>query len=511
MKIYPPIFDAALSSIDFDEKLIQQAITAAASFVEDTGYDIPKTAADVESSGTAFGATFHISIALPEGIESGDGRTFDEESLSSRNLPLPLMWQIKTGPGHDGSVVVGRIDSIERVGDGLGNVKGVFDVGPYGREAERMVRNGFLRGVSADLDQFEGTTLKDLDEDDESELSVIKNKQVNVNKARLMGITIVPKPAFEECVIMIEEPATMDNVGDDIVSDGLYEDYLDDVDNELAALAASAAPLVPPKSWFDRPKLDGPQPLTVTDDGQIFGHVATWNSTHIGLPRATRPPRSQSNYAYFRKGLLRTDTGEDVRVGQLTLTGGHASMQASANEAMKHYDDTRSAVADVTAGEDQHGIWVAGSLRPDVTPNQVRAFRASACSGDWRPINGKLELVAICNVNVPGFPIARPQVLVAGGQIQALVAAGALPTAESTRLDTLAARVDAMEMAELSAKREAALKRLAPLVETKDLELAALAASARQRMEPVLASAESADLAEQMNTLRLRVLGASGE
>jgi len=308
---------------------------------------------------------------------------------------------------------------------------------------------------------------------------------------------------------MIEQPATMDT-GDDTVPDGLYEDTLDDMDNELAALAASAAPLVPPKAWFENPKLREPQPLTVTDDGHVFGHVATWNSTHIGLPRATRPPRSQSNYAYFRKGLLRTDSGEDVRVGQLTLTGGHASMQASANEAIKHYDDTRSAVADVTAGEDQHGIWVAGSLRPDVTPNQVRAFRASAQSGDWRPINGKLELVAVCSVNVPGFPIARPQVLVAGGQIQALVAAGALPTAEYSKLDELSARLDAIEAAELSAKREEALSRLNPLITTKNTELAALAASARDRMQPVLASAD-ADLAAQMESLRKRVLGAGGE
>jgi hypothetical protein len=509
MKIYPPINEDVFSSLDFDEKIIQQAITAAASFVEDTGMDIPQTADDVESSGTAFGASFVIPLALPEGVESGDGRQFDEESLSARNMPLPLMWQIKTGSGHDGSVVVGRIDSIERTPDGLGNVQGVFDIGPYGREAERMVRNDFLRGVSADLDKFEGTAEKEAVDDEDSELTVIKGRQINVNKARLMGITIVAKPAFEECRIMIKPTATMDT-GDDTVPDGLYEDSLDDMDNELAALAASAAPLVPPKTWFENPKLNGPQPLTVTDDGQVFGHVATWNSTHIGLPRATRPPRSQSNYAYFRKGLLRTDSGDEVRVGQLTLTGGHASMQASANEAIKHYDDTRSAVADVTAGEDQHGIWVAGSLRPDVTPNQVRAFRASAQSGDWRPINGKLELVAICAVNVPGFPIARPQVLVAGGQIQALVAAGALPTAEYSRLDALTVRLDAIEQGELNAKRAEAFSRLGPLVTAKENELAALAASARERMQPVLASAD-AELAEQMELLRKRVLGAGGE
>jgi len=158
MKILAPISEDLFSSIDFDEKIIELAITAAASFLEDTGMDIPQSAADVDPSGVAFGAKFVIPLALPEGVESGDGRQFDDESLSARNMPLALMWQIKTGPGHDGSVVVGRIDSVERTPDGLGNARGVFDVGPYGREAERMVRNGFLRGVSADLDKFEGTS-----------------------------------------------------------------------------------------------------------------------------------------------------------------------------------------------------------------------------------------------------------------------------------------------------------------------------------------------------------------
>jgi hypothetical protein len=102
----------------------------------------------------------------------------------------------------------------------------------------------------------------------------------------------------------------------------------------------------------------------------------------------------------------------------LTLAGGHASLEASALEAARHYDDTGSAIADVHAGEDQFGIWVAGALRPSASPEQIRALRASAPSGDWRPINGALELVAVCQVNVPGFPIARARV--ASGQIERL-------------------------------------------------------------------------------------------
>jgi hypothetical protein len=92
---------------------------------------------------------------------------------------------------------------------------------------------------------------------------------------------------------------------------------------------------------------------------------------------------------------------------------------------VQHYDDTRSAVADVNAGEDRHGIWVAGAVRPDATPEQIRALRASAPSGDWRVINGALELIAVCQVNAPGFPVPRAECLVASGAVTALVAAGA--------------------------------------------------------------------------------------
>lgn len=189
------------------------------------------------------------------------------------------------------------------------------------------------------------------------------------------------------------------------------------------AIVASSFPVKPPDEWFDMAEPSEPTPLTVTADGQVYGHIAAWNSRHIGLPGDTRPPRSRSSYGYFHTGVVATASGKDVPVGQLTLAGGHASLQADAAAAVKHYDDTASAVADVHARDGQHGIWVAGAMRPSVSEEQVRVLRASAPSGDWRPINGHLELVACCQVNVPGFPLARARV--AGGAPLALVAAGA--------------------------------------------------------------------------------------
>jgi hypothetical protein len=55
----------------------------------------------------------------------------------------------------------------------------------------------------------------------------------------------------------------------------------------------------------------------------------------------------------------------------------------------------------------------------------VHELRASGkVSGDWRRIGGQLRLVGLLAVNVPGFPIPRPQARVASGAPLALLAAG---------------------------------------------------------------------------------------
>lgn len=215
----------------------------------------------------------------------------------------------------------------------------------------------------------------------------------------------------------------------------------------LKTLVAGGFPVNPPDDWFADPQLDGPTPMTVDDDGRVYGHLATFDQAHIGLPGRVRAPKSRSNYAYFKTGQLVTASGKKVNVGQLTLAGGHAPLQADAAAAVAHYDNTASACADINVGEDRWGIWAAGALRPEITPTQLRTLRASAPSGDWRPINGNLELVACCQVNVPGFPIMRARV--ASGAITSLVAAGAAPL-YAKRLAlmadaSVAERMDALE------------------------------------------------------------------
>lgn len=431
---------------DFEIKLEALAASAAQAAVDAGDGFVPESIDEINE-----GAHFVIDLLLPTAMESGDGRILLKDSLTLRDLPIPLLWQPQTGSGHDGSWIVGRIDSCDITEKGLENARGVFDTGPYGREAQRLVQHKFLRGVSADLDQF-----KDIDEEMLGALTEKTGKDLSdkliIEKARGMAATLVAKPAFMECTIRIVDPTE-----EEPLVDGLHEsdvDYQDDSEGLVASLIASVIPVTPPKDWFSRPVLNGPTPLTVEEDGRVFGHIATWSQDHIGYGnRRVKPPRNRSGYKYFHTGVVRTSEGKDVAVGQLTLAGGHADMSYGAESAQRHYDDTGSAVADIHVGEDAFGIWVAGALRPGVTPEQIRVLRASAPSGDWRPLGNKLELVAICQVNVPGFPTVRS--MVAGGQIQALVAAGAgdLFRMKHEKTNSLAERVFNLEQAALLEKK----------------------------------------------------------
>lgn len=200
---------------------------------------------------------------------------------------------------------------------------------------------------------------------------------------------------------------------------------------EPEALVASARPA----EWFSNPGLTAPTAMTVDDDGRVYGHIATWNTCHIGQPEGkgtcTLAPRSQTDYAYFKTGVVRTAEG-DIPVGHITMGTGHAGLRMGHARAAAHYDNTGSVIADITVGEDEHGIWFSGALRPNVTDEQVDMLRAAAISGDWRGIRGNSELVAALAVNVPGFPIPRTALAASADQGQyALVAAGVLWTRES--------------------------------------------------------------------------------
>lgn len=236
-------------------------------------------------------------------------------------------------------------------------------------------------------------------------------------------------------------------------------------------LVASGGPNLPPMDWFANPGLQEPTPLTITEDGQVFGHVATWGTCHVGFEDScVTAPSSASEYAYFCSGVVATDGG-DVRAGQITFDTGHAGLELNSRRTMAHYDNTGHCAADVMAGEDEVGIWVAGALRPGISDEQMRTLRGAKMSGDWRSIGGNLEMVAVLAVNVPGFPIPRPALAASGGRSEALVAAGVVPETKGVENFTVEEVVSAT-LAKIEADRAAReeIQRISAALAAEDIE-----------------------------------------
>jgi hypothetical protein len=203
------------------------------------------------------------------------------------------------------------------------------------------------------------------------------------------------------------------------------------------SLQASGTPALPPLALFSDPGLTAYTPVRVGDprpDGrrEIVGHIGQWNDCHVGYTNTcVRMPHSRVDYARFATGAARCvdETGQTrlAAVGPLSMSrnlssGGHAPSTLNEADAVAFYDNHCTAVADVAVGEDEHGVWMHGLTRPDVTEADVDRILATPPSGDWRGYRGNLELCAILLVPRPGYVVPRARV--ASGELVSLVAAG---------------------------------------------------------------------------------------
>lgn len=414
-----------------------------------------------------------------EGQMTGDGRYIQNNALRWDTLPVPLRYVENDTGEHNGAQVVGHINTIARRPGGVIWGTGDFDTNDISVEAARKVHEKLQNGVSADLDDVSFTVkvaaemLGELTPDDApAEPEVDENGRITVldidsdaevmdiDDARIRAATIVQVPAFEGARITLDSafppadgpadqapaedgdssgtmpdgsPCSCDEDDDDFDPDCSCDEEPGEEEGDVgheppteeAALVAAAIPMEPPAGWFTDPELPGPTPLTITDSGAVYGHLAIWGTCHRSFANTcVTPPRSATGYSHFRVGAVMTREGREIPVGHITLDTFHADKALSAASAAAHYENTGATVADVAVGDDDWGIWVAGALRPGTTPEQVRKLRASPLSGDWRAYGGNLELVAALAVNVPGFPVPRAEGLVAAGRTTALVASG---------------------------------------------------------------------------------------
>jgi len=245
-------------------------------------------------------------LVIPEGVESSDGRSYPPGLLTWRET-IPLQFTDETTEGHDGAFFVGNITNLRRqFVDGEAWIVGDldYDGDEDAAEAMRLSSENKLPGVSADVAQiFEETGT---DEDGFPTFDIVS--------AEIVGVTQVPMPAFAGARILTASET---------------------MELEPSLLTAALLPSLD-VSWFENPQLDSPTPLTVTEEGRIYGHLATWGTCHIGFDGVcVTPPQSTADYSYFHTGSVL-----DVPVGHITLGTGHASISADSSSAAAHYDNT---------------------------------------------------------------------------------------------------------------------------------------------------------------------------
>lgn len=383
-----------------------------------------------------------------------DGRILMPDSTTWRIPPLPLGVMIDTPHGDlSAAPLAGCIDTFERIGPVIA-AGGYFNDNLDHELAPDLVQNALqaiegiksrsLTGISVDLMVLEGAMIQEssLNTDGEDELPPEVGENLAMldpypDAAPVEAEDDLAEPDADDsrwlsavyqgviggaCIVPI---AAIGNASISVVAAGYTERYVitsplfpdcgcDDEESEDVLVAAAlpdsqgfpvVAPLVPPAEWFEDPKLDKPTPLTITNEGRVFGHVAPEGVCHEGFrSRCVLAPRSRMGYRKFMNGEIPVMDGSRINVGKLTLRAGHAGTRGISEAAAKaHYDNTATIAAFVRAGDDRHGIWVAGSLKSTATPEVIQELMSSPLSGDWR--DG--ELIAAHAVIDPGFPVLR--------------------------------------------------------------------------------------------------------
>src|SRR5690625_1247851 len=227
-------------------------------------------------------------VIAVENLLTGDGRLLETDSLRWESLPLPIRTVKEDSGAHDGAVVIGLIETIERREGGEIWGEGSIDLGSAeGQEAFRLIQEGYRRGVSVDLDDtsFEiriaSEIMEEMDsmmeelieseDEEESDVDVEResdeNDHVSVAKIGSDDEVMVVTSSLIRAASLVDIPAFID-----AQISVVEEDISEEEQEELSALVASALsiPIDPPADWFNVPEASTPTALTVTDEGQVY-------------------------------------------------------------------------------------------------------------------------------------------------------------------------------------------------------------------------------------------------
>ena len=354
-------------------------------------------------------------IAFSETLAGG--RDFTEVEWSWRDPTVsltPLMLQTKNEPGHQGSVLAGFASEFWMDGT-TPYARGRFYDSEAGRAARDILKGGDRFGVSVDPSEavdYEASI--NCTETNDAGECIAGEKISKFTKYQIAGLTMCPFPAFERASIVLDsgEP-----------------------------VRASASTVTPPREWMRLPEpvpgapwfdgLDADDvlveqfdkngdfvgiacPLTIRDDGLVYGHLTYWGQCHTGDPWgrgvcASATP-SRTGYAEFHTGEVACGDGSRVPTGRLVVGCEHSDAHGVAG-VRDHLAHAGMGWADVHVVDGDIGPWLCGVLDPSLTAEQIRTLRALSLSGEWVG-----ELGGVLAVNASGLPIQRAKIAASAGE-----------------------------------------------------------------------------------------------
>lgn len=398
-------------------------------------------------------------VACIEGVPDGSTprRMFLPNALTFAPTPFPLKWQPAEDEGHEGSVIVGRVDAMWRDGALIRWVGTMDSAGEMGAEAERLMAGGFLMGDSITADDIDDDDvellfgdLMDADAPGEDGLvpvdvaepavpmngdaiaslaakaltadgmvmepGMMQPSLILMHAGRIRSLTLVAEAAFVEATAHLGESPFTPPIDAQMTVDVAPEIVPvaePPAEPMVAASLQITIPDIPPESWFEEPtELPPFGSVHITAAGRVYGLLAPAGVDHRGfrpMGQRVKAPRGV-DYSEFQNKpcFVASADGHVYRInaGNITMNCGHASpvdpRRADPNFAAQHYENSCSVVARVRVGEGPYGTWVAGALLHGVDGDTIQRMMACALSGDWQ--NNRLNAALL--VPVEGFPTA---------------------------------------------------------------------------------------------------------
>lgn len=204
--------------------------------------------------------------------------------------------------------------------------------------------------------------------------------------------------------------------------------FIDDWSADLVGTQDFAAltDVRPAARMFADPQLTRPTKPRIVD-GRYFGHLALWDTCHLGFDGVcVTPVPSKQGYRFMKAGTFTTAEGETVEISKIMFDGQHAATRRGLTAAAvkRFYEDTTKVGGLVKIYPDRFGIAFSGIPAPWLSETDRMRLQASEISGHWHPIDGHLELLAAIAVNRSGFPIAASGAPQLGGDVIVLMEDG---------------------------------------------------------------------------------------